>query len=229
MSLVQKYIEADYPVFQASENVSDVLAQLKELGLQEAPVLLDNKLFGLLHPDDVRVAADEESDQEGGLRLDQVAFDEPETLRGDEHILDVFERLNDSSAGRLLTVTDQDGVYEGVVFKSDLLREIALLFHFSETGATLELEAPALGVKVSEIIGVIEKNDAMVLSFGVIEPEPGAQTMVMTFRVQCQDVYRLVANLEKYGYFIRYAKPAGAGGVDELREKALEFMRYIDM
>ena len=229
MSLVQKYIEADYPVFQASENVSDVLAQLKELGLQEAPVLLDNKLFGLLHPDDVRVEADEESDQEGGLRLDQVAFDEPETLRGDEHILDVFERLNDSSAGRLLTVTDQDGVYEGVVFKSDLLREIALLFHFSETGATLELEAPALGVKVSEIIGVIEKNDAMVLSFGVIEPEPGAQTMVMTFRVQCQDVYRLVANLEKYGYFIRYAKPAADGGVDELREKALEFMRYIDM
>ena len=229
MSLVQKYIEADYPVFQASENVSDVLAQLKELGLQEAPVLLDNKLFGLLHPDDVCVAADEESDQEGGLRLDQVAFDEPETLRGDEHILDVFERLNDSSAGRLLTVTDQDGVYEGVVFKSDRLREIALLFHFSETGATLELEAPALGVKVSEIIGVIEKNDAMVLSFGVIEPEPGAQTMVMTFRVQCQDVYRLVANLEKYGYFIRYAKPAAGGGVDELREKALEFMRYIDM
>ena len=229
MSLVQKYIEADYPVFQASENVSDVLAQLKELGLQEAPVLLDNKLFGLLHPDDVRVAADEEDDQEGGLRLDQVTFDEPETLRGDEHILDVFERLNDSSAGRLLTVTDQDGVYEGVVFKSDLLREIALLFHFSETGATLELEAPALGVKVSEIIGVIEKNDAMVLSFGVIEPEPGAQTMVMTFRVQCQDVYRLVANLEKYGYFIRYAKSAADGGVDELREKALEFMRYIDM
>ena len=229
MSIVQRYIEADYPVFQASEKVSDALAQLEELRLQEVPVLHDGKLLGLLRPDDVSEVADGEGDREPGLRLDQVEFDESERLCQNEHILDVFERLNDNSANRLLPVTDQDGTYEGVVFKSDLLREIALLFHFSETGSTLEIEAPALSVKVSEIIGVIEKNDAMVLSFGVIEPEPGAQTMVMTFRVQSPDVYRLVANLEKYGYLIRYARPSADGGVDELREKALEFMRYIDM
>ena len=205
--------------------VSAVLSRFQELGLEEAPVLKDGRLFALVSPDCLLRAAQAEDD----VQLGQMRFSEPETLYEDEHVLDAFDRLSDNRTGNLLPVTDQDGGYKGVVTKSELLKEIAGIFHFSETGSTLEIEAPALGVKVSEIIGVIEKNDATVLSFGIVEPEPGAQTMVMTFRIQSQDIYRLVTNLEKYGYFIRYAKPSVDGGADELREKALEFMRYIDM
>lgn len=229
MSIVQRYIDTDYPVFQAGEKALDVLARLQELRLQEAPVLKEGKLFALVCPDDLHWAAEVKGGAGSGPRLEQMQFNVPKTLDQDEHILDVFDRLGENRRGDVLPVAEEDGTYKGVVAKSVLLREIAFLFHFSEKGATLEIEAPALGIKVSEIIGVIEKNDAMVLSFGVVEPEPGAQTMVMTFRVQSRDVYRLVTNLEKYGYVIRYAKSSADGGVDGLREKALEFMRYIDM
>lgn len=225
MSLIQRHIDADYPVFQASEMVSAVLSRFQELGLEEAPVLKGDSFFALVSSDCLLRAAQAEDD----VQLGQMRFNEPGTLYEDEHVLDAFDRLSDNRAGNLLPVTDQDGGYKGVVIKSELLKEIAGIFHFSETGSTLEIEAPALGIKVSEIIGVIEKNDATVLSFGIVEPEPGAQTMVMTFRIQSQDIYRLVTNLERYGYFIRYAKPSVDGGADELREKALEFMRYIDM
>ena len=225
MSIVQRYIDEDYPVFEASEKVPDVLVRFQEEGLQDAPVLKEGKLLACVSADDLHEAVRAET----GLRLEDLSLDEPETVRSDQHILDIFEQLSGNQVHDILPVTGEDSGYEGVVDKSVLLKEIALLFHFSETGATLEIEVPALGVKVSDVVGVIEKNDATVLSFGIAGPEPGAQTMVVTFRVQSQDFYRLVTNLEKYGYFIRYARPSAGGGVDELREKALEFMRYIDM
>ncbi|MBC8524565.1 MAG: CBS domain-containing protein [Chlorobium phaeobacteroides] len=227
MSIVERYIEVDYPVFQASDKVSGLLPLLDATAFKEAPVLQDGKLFAVVRSSDL--AGIPENDLQQDLRLEQMTFGEPETVQEDEHVLDVFERLIAAGPGHILCVTDQDSCYKGVVDPADILRQIAKMFHFSEQGSTLEIEAPALGVKVSEIIGVIENNDAMVLSFGVVEPEPGAQAMVMTFRVQSSDFFRLVTNLEKYGYHIRYAVPSAQGGVDELREKALEFMRYIDM
>ena len=53
--------------------------------------------------------------------------------------------------------------------------------------------------------------------------------MLLPFRVQTHDQFRLVKNVEQYGYAIRYASPLSASEYDELREKALEFIRYMDM
>lgn len=228
MSVVQKYIEQDYPVFQASETAKDALVQLDEQGLREAPVMKEGKLLAVVSIDDLRLALDEEGADKTGLQLEHMVLENPEPVRPDEHILDIYEKLGNTPPDILAVISEGSG-YEGIITKSGILEQIGLLYHFSEKGATLELEAPALGVKVSEIISVIEKNDAMVLSFGIAEPDPGAQSMVMTFRIQCQDIYRLVTNLEEYGYLIRYARLSEDGRVDELREKALEFMRYIDM
>ncbi len=234
MKSVQQYIETDYPVFDASETVSDVVLQLKESGLQEAPVVKNGKLLALvsveelLEPDICLPEAKEETDAH--LRLENIQCNEPLSAREEEHLLDIFDRLNDDRSATLLPVVDGEGMYRGVLVKSRLFLEIAELFHFSEKGSTLEIEVPALGVKLSDVIDVLEKNDAMVLSFGVVEPEPGAQTMVLALRIQCKDMYRLVKNLEKYGYLVSCSMAGGnEGGVDELREKALEFMRYIDM
>ncbi|NEX13146.1 MAG: histidine kinase [Prosthecochloris sp.] len=227
MSIVERYIDVEYPVFQASDKASVLLPLLDATAFKEAPVLKDGRLLAVVQASDL--AGVPESDLQQGLSLEQMTLAKPETVQEDEHILDVFERLVVTGTGHILCVTDDDLFYKGVVEPGDIFRQIAQLFHFSESGSTIEIEAPALGVKVSEVIAVIEKNDAMVLSFGIVEPEPGSQTMVMTFRVQSSDVFRLVTNLENYGYHIRYALPSAQGGVDELREKALEFMRYIDM
>ncbi len=229
MRLVQKYIDAEYPAFQSSDKVRDVLTKLEELGLQSAPVLKQGKLYGFVCPDGLLRAACMDGDMELEQLHKQGMLKGPRSVGKSEHILDVFGRLEEHPLCNLLPVAEDKGAYAGVVEKRVLLREIASLFHFSEKGATIEIEVPALGTKISEIVGVIEKNDAMVLSFGVTEPDPGAQTMTLTFRVQSPDLFRLVKNLEKYGYVIPFVQPSAEGAVDELREKALEFMRYIDM
>ncbi|ASQ90559.1 hypothetical protein CHL67_06160 [Prosthecochloris sp. GSB1] len=229
MTIVHRYIDVDYPVFQSDDKALDVLARLDELDLGEAPVLKDGKLFALVSSGELRRALAPAGGEASGLLVGDMRFEIPESVRPDVHLLDVFPCLCRERSKNLLAISGDDGAFVGVAPKMPLLRAIASLFHFDEKGATIEIEVPALGVKLSEIIGVLEKNEATVLSFGVAVPDPGAQSMVITFRLRTSDSFRLAKTLEKYGYAVHFATPSSDGGVDELREKALEFMRYIDM
>ena len=94
---------------------------------------------------------------------------------------------------------------------------------------TLELNIPAFELKLSEVIATLEKNDATVLSFGMYPSTAEGDGMVVSFRVQTHDLFRLVKNLEKYGYSIRYTSAFFTERDDELREKALEFIHFMDM
>ena len=113
--------------------------------------------------------------------------------------------------------------------KARVLEEVAGVFHLNDDGLTLELDVPTFGLKLSEVVAALEKNDAMVLSFGMYHPEPESERMLLTFRVQSHDQFRLIKNMEKYGYSIRYTSSLSKAGEDELREKALEFLRFMDM
>ena len=79
------------------------------------------------------------------------------------------------------------------------------------------------------VIAALEKNDTTVLSFGMYPATPDAEGIVVTFRLQTFDLFRLVKNLEKYGYSIRYTSPFFKEKDDEMREKALEFIRFMDI
>ena len=94
---------------------------------------------------------------------------------------------------------------------------------------TLELDIPAFELKLSEVVATLEKNDATVLSFGMYRATSKDDSMVLTFRIQTHDLYRLVKNMEKYGYMIRYSSPFFKERDDELRDKALEFIHFMDM
>jgi len=52
---------------------------------------------------------------------------------------------------------------------------------------------------------------------------------VIILRLAARDPFRLVKNLEKYGYVIRYAAPLSAVTDEDLKEKALEFIRFMDL
>ena len=91
MSIIERYIDVDYPVFQASDKVSVLLPLLDATAFKEAPVLQDGRLLAVVKVSDL--TGIRETDLQQDLRLDRMSFGEPETVREDEHVLDVFERL----------------------------------------------------------------------------------------------------------------------------------------
>jgi acetoin utilization protein AcuB len=228
--LLNEYIESaldtNYPSFDDDAIVAEVFSYMRKGHFQSAPVLHGGKVTAMVTIMDLLEAT--ASRKKSGLRLTDLQLQEAGSIGLHEHLFDLFGRIKDFSA-MVIPVSFDDGRYAGTVEKRFILQKFAEVFHLDEEYMTLEIDVPSSGLKLSEVIAAIEKNDATVLSSGRYHSALEGSGMVVTFRIQTHDWFRLVKNMEKYGYLIHYSSPLSREGVDELREKALEFIRFMDM
>jgi acetoin utilization protein AcuB len=219
-------LDTSCPVFTDDAIAVDVLDRMMEAGYECAPVLHEGKI--------VAMATIANLLQVRGLKktnnvcIRELKLEKSESIGLNEHLFDIFSRARNFSTP-LISVLTEEGMYAGVLEKRRLLERVAEIFHFGEQAVTLELDVPSVDLKLSEVIATLEKNDATVLSFGSYPAVPEAESMVVAFRLQTHDLFRLVKNLEKYGYVIHYASPFFKEKDDEMREKALEFIHFMDM
>ena len=223
---IESCLAADYPFFSDDADVVDVISSMQEGRLESVPVLHEGKIIAMLTLLDLLPIL--QSRKKMKLSLRDLKLEPTESIGRHEHLFDVFSRIR-SFPGTLIPVSEEDGKFVGVIQKVTLLEKIATVFHLGEVGMTLELDIPAFELKISEVIATLEKNDATVLSFGMYRATADGDSIVVSFRVQTHDLFRLVKNLEKYGYSIRYTSPFFTERDDELREKALEFIHFMDM
>jgi len=223
---IESCIDTNYPFFADESEVSGVITSMQDGRLESVPVLHEGKIKAMLTLLDLLPML--KSGKKNKQRLWDLKLEPSESIGRHEHLFDVFSRLR-SFPGALIPVSEEDGQYAGVIQKAALLEKIATVFHLSGEGMTLELDIPASELKLSEVIATLEKNDVTVLSFGMYRAVAESDAMVITFRVQTHDLFRLVKNMEKYGYLIRYTSPFFTERDDELREKALEFIHFMDM
>jgi acetoin utilization protein AcuB len=219
-------IEASYPVFALDEPAAHVARTLADGGLAFAPVLDGGRYVGMVSLSALlsgRKGWPSAKTLLASARLEVV----PAFALDDQ----VFEKLHAVVAARgdVVPVTDAEGLYAGVVTKQGILGFLAARFHSGEGSSTLEIVVPPTGARLSELIEIIEKNDASILSFTSWPSNVAGEGQILFFRVVTHDFFRLILNLEKYGYLIRYHSSFPDAGYDELREKALEFIRYMDM
>ncbi len=219
---IENSIDIDYPAFEDDALAVEVLSLMQEGHLESLPVLHEGKITAIVTLQDLLSAKEERSIET--LPLVEMRLAKAESIGLHEHLFDAFSRIR-TFPGSVVPVSEKDGSYLGCIRKMIFYEKTAEVFHLGEEGMTLELDIPSAGLKLSEIISILEKNDATVLSFGTYHA-PG---MVVTFRVQTHDFYRLVNNLEKYGYSIRYSSKFIQEKDEDLREKALEFIRLMDM
>ncbi len=223
---IESCLDTSYPVFTDDAEVVQAITLLQDKGLDCAPVLLEGNGTAMISLADLLPAKGDGGESKKLLRdlkLQPVA-----TIGRHEHLFEVFSPAR-SFTGTVIPVSEMDGRYAGVIAKVALLEKIAGVFHLNTEGMTLEMEIPAYELKLSEVVATLEKNDATVLSFGVYPAASDAESRIISFRIHTLDLYRLVKNLEKYGYLIRYTSPFFKEKDDELREKALEFIHFMDM
>ena len=225
-TFIENSLDKTCPVFADDALVAEVFAFMQKGGHGCAPVLHEGKLSAMVTILDLLDL--EQFNKTGNLCLGELKLEKTASIALHDHLFDIFFRIRSFST-HLIPVSKEDGWYAGVIEKEVLLELIAAVFHLGEEGITLELEVPSFDLKLSEVIAALEKNDATVLSFGIYPAVPEGEGMVIAFRLQTHDLFRLVKNLEKYGYLIRYISPFFKEKDDEMREKALEFIRFMDM
>ncbi|MEI7694378.1 MAG: CBS domain-containing protein [Chlorobium sp.] len=215
-------IDTTSPVFSNDDLVDEVLALMKEEGFDCAPVLQEGNLVAMV------TLLDLLPEQHSKKRLKELKLERAESVGLHDHLFDIIARI-DEYPYILLPVSEVDGHYLGVLEKGALLEQISDVFHLCGDGVTVELDVPSSELKLSEVIATMEKNEATVLSCGIYPAAPEGSGMVVGLRLQTHDLFRLVTNLEKYGYLLRYTSPFFGEKEDVMREKALEVMRFMEM
>lgn len=219
---VEPLLEPDVPVFTGDDGVEAALFRMRQGGIVAAPLLQDGHFKAMITPEIL------ESMHDHDKRLGDIPFESIETIDSHDHLFDVIPRLQHVE-GELLPVRNSDGHYVGVVRKSVLFQRFAELFHLDDGCYTLELMAPAYNLKLSEVIAVFEKNGATVLGFSQYSIPSDHSSVLLAFRVQTHDFFRLVLNLEKYHYHISYSTPPESGNSDLLRDKADALLRFMEI
>ncbi|NHQ60877.1 CBS domain-containing protein [Chlorobium sp. BLA1] len=223
---IERRLDTTYPFFTDDAPAAEVYALMRQGHLASAPVLHEGKVCAMVTIPDLVTAV--QSKKTAALSLRDLALPEQGGIGVHEHLFDIFPGAL-LFPGTIIPVTRDDGSYAGTIEKKVVLEKIAEVFHLGEESLTLELDVPSSGLKLSEVIASIEKNDATVLSSGLYHADSEGEGMIVTFRVLTHDWFRLVQNMGKYGYSIRYSTPLSDEGEDEMREKALEFIRLMDM
>jgi CBS domain-containing protein len=219
-------VETDYPFFTLGDSTAEVARRLADGGLSCAPVLDGGRYVGMVFLSGLlkgRKGWPPVKEIVGRERLETVR-----PYRPDAQLFDNLLSVAASKSG-VVPLVDAEGRYAGVVSGKRILGFLADRMHSGEGGSTVEIEVPPTGAKLSEIIETIEKNDASILSFTSWPTGVAGEGRIIFFRVATHDFFRLVRNLENYGYLIRYHSSFPDAGYDELREKALEFIHYMDM
>jgi acetoin utilization protein AcuB len=219
---VEHHLDTTSPGFTDDDLVAEVLTFMQDAGLDCVPVLHEGNISAMVSLLDLL------PEQHSKKRLKELKLGHADSIGLHEHLFEIIARMGSFSCA-VIPVSEEDGHYVGVVDKAVLLEHLNDIFHFGEGAVTLELDVPTYDLKLSEVIATLEKNDATVLSCGMYPAGSEGTGMVLTFRLQTHDFFRLVTNLEKYGYLIRYTSPFFREKDDTMREKALEVMRFMEM
>lgn len=218
--------EPGYPAFGLDDPAGEVARALAERGLTAAPVLDGASYVGMVTLSGL--LSGRKGWPPAKMTLRSVGIETVPGVAIDAELIENLKALM-ATGSDVIALLDDEMQYAGAVRLRSVFEALATAFHGEEGVASLEIQVPPPGVRLSEMIAAIEKNDASVLSFSMHQSAKASTAQILFFRVVTRDFFRLVRNLEKYGYLVSYHSPFPDNGYDEMREKALEFIRYIDM
>lgn len=220
-------IHKNIPVIKPSDTFDRALKMLREMRLDGLPVVKQRKLLGVLLESDIEFHIQRES---GGLdqRVDTFHFESQVTVSQDAHPYEVM-KLFDRVPHCFLPVVDSDKNYVGVIFKEDVIDELNEIFRVYEEGTIMEFEVPSAQFRMSEMIKMMEQNDAKVISIACRPSTTSETAQIITTKLEARDPFRLQQTMEKYGYPVLYSSSSSFDYLDDYAHKAQELLRYLEI
>ena len=205
-----------------NEEAVNALAWMDEMRTQHAPVVLDNKLVGLVSEDEILGQNDLENpiDKHTFLGARCKVLDT-------QHLFDVIRIIADQKL-TLVPVVDQNEVYLGCITLKTLVFEFAKSNSFQQPGSIIVLEVSQHNYSLSEISRIVESNDAKVLS-SYINSFPDSTRIEVTIKINKIDTSAIIQTFNRFNYLV-LASYSEESKLDELLSNRYEsLMKYLNV
>jgi len=220
-------IHKNIPVLKPNDTLKRAIALMREMRLDGLPVVDKGKFIGVLLETDVDFHIQE---GKAGLeqRVDSFVFETPVSIRVNQHAYEVMKHF-DKGPYCFLPVIDDDEKFLGIIFKEDIVDELNEVFRVLDDGTVMEFEVPSEHFRMSEMIRIIEQNDARVLSIASRPSIDSPVAQIITTKMEAQEPFRLQQALEKMGYPVTYSSANTFEFLDDMSYKAQALLRYLEI
>jgi acetoin utilization protein AcuB len=214
-------IAHDIPALKIEQTGRDAFHLLSDHHVKHLPVIDGNRLVGILSEEDVFNHKLYEPVSEYNFSMMRTF-----SVHSNEHLFEIMRIMGENRL-TIIPVTDIEGNYMGMVSQNMLLRAFSITTAFAMPGGILIIELDRRDYSLTTIARAVEEEGAKVLT-SIITSTPDSEVLELTLKVNRDDVTRIAAALERYGFSVKrtFAEDDYSAAV---RERYDSFMNYLNV
>jgi len=221
--IAQKIINKDFVPLTPSDSVSKGLAKMDAWHATSLPVVepATSKLIGQVRLEQMVDMPDE------SVQISTLQLESPAAVFSYQHIFEVARQMLLHEV-RLLPVINTEHTYLGIAEKKAVLEVLSNLLNISVSGSVISVEMETQDYTLSELVRLIESEDARILGVAVEAPKGAVENFQVSFKLNVKDTSGISQSLRRHGYSVRTENQSELLQFD-ISDKAGELLRYLDV
>jgi acetoin utilization protein AcuB len=195
--LNKEIISASIPSLHLNDPVSQALSLMADFHVTHLPVIVEDKLAGLVSEDDLLNVEDESTK----LALLQPHFSMT-SAHAESSFFEAVQLVNESGLTVVPVITNELE-YVGSITATDLLKQLSKITGVNDSGGVIVLEMEKVGFSFSEISKLVETNDAQITQLNTYT-DAQSGSFFITLRINKLEISDIIATFQRYEYQVKY-------------------------
>jgi signal-transduction protein with cAMP-binding, CBS, and nucleotidyltransferase domain len=218
--IAEKLISSILSPLMTSDSGADALTMMHVFHVKHLPIVNDKQLLGTISEKDILSQDTSEPIGSYGLTLDHARS------KSNDHLFEIMSKLAENKL-TVIPVIDDEENYLGLITQDDLIQYYGNSFSFREPGSIIVITTSRKQYSLAEISRIIEAENGIILS-SFITKEGDSDELLITLKLNSNDIQRVIAALERYEYDIK-ASFSKEIHHDSLQERYDLLMTYLDV
>lgn len=222
MLIDKSIIDIDFVPVKASDSVELGRSRMDQQNIGNLPIVnsTTHKLIGQISLEQLRKAKQD-------VAVSDLELDEAVKVYQGQHLFEAA-RLMLQYELSVLPVVDDEWTFLGVINKQKVLDALTKMLNLVEFGSVISVELSQMDFSISEVVQIIEVEEAKILGLTVEAPDEDNQAFRLSFKLNLQDISRITAALRRYGYTV-FTESETEVFNEDLESRADELVKYMDM
>jgi CBS-domain-containing membrane protein len=221
--LAKDLLNINFEPLRPSSTIQSALAKMDAWYVKEVPVIEPStrKLIGVVTLDQLSEIVDE------GGPLSNTPLKSPVFVYENQHLFEVARKMLQFEC-RLIPVTDGNETFLGIVEKKEVLEALSKMLNITTKGSVITVEMEQADFMLSELVRLIEMEEAKILGLTVEEPTQEYPGYRVSIKISHIDTSAVVSTLRRHGYLTISENRDDLIQLD-LSSRADELVRYLDV
>jgi len=194
--LAKELISTKIVPLKLSDTGAEALSVMNDFFTKQLPVVENKKLIGIISEEDLLEYGFDSQISAINFKSKPMVF-----IKSDDHIYEAMRALAEYDV-TIIPVLNNKDQYIGLITQEDLINYFAKTGSFNEPGSVVVLEVQKRDYSLSNISGIIESEDAAVLS-SYITTDLETDRINVTLKINRQNTQHILASLKRHNYVIK--------------------------